>query len=456
MQTKLYMIKRARGETRTVFLPKSFHMYSDLQRVSFGTKILRCSVYFDEQTLKENEIAISEDLFRRLYLPYEAECHLTFVEDTIHIGPTIGVFTTGFSASLVEPFGMRTEMFQRFSELASEKGMFLYVFGSHQINWIDGTTTGLVYRQNHWEEYTFPLPNVIYDRIPNRKTEKHRIIQRVKTRLQSDYMIPWFNPHFFNKWDVFQLLRQQPQFSFFLPETYLFPTFDQLEYMLAKYSYLYLKPVHGSTGANIYQISYNKENNAYYCRYHTENGNHLSKFQTLYKLIDTFFKHQRLETYIAQQGVELIHYKNRNVDFRIHTNRDKYGEWQLSAIAAKIGGIESTTTHVQNGGTVTTLEEIFPIHEEQIAMKRHITNLAVRLSEYLDEKMEGIIGEIGFDFGVDKNKRIWLFEANSKPGRGIFANPTLKEYDERTRNLLLDFSVYLYERTIQNPEIMIK
>lgn len=455
MLDQLFIIKKAKGETRTVFLPKEFGEY-DLQRISFGTNVIRCSVYIDDQFLKENEIAISEDLFQRLHIPYESTSHLTFYEGTIHIGPAVGIFTTGFTSSLLQPFGERTAMFQSIVELGEQKGMYVYVFGSHQIDWLEGTTTALVYQNQKWKEYTFPLPNIIYDRIPNRKTEKHRIIQRVKKRLQDDYSIPWFNPGFFNKWDIFQLLRQQAETAFYLPETYLFPTYDQIEYMLAKYKSVYLKPINGSAGNNIYQISYNKENDAYYCRYHTEKGNHFSKFPSLYKLIHTFFKEKRLEDYIAQQGIELIRWKNRNVDFRVHTNKDRYDYWQLSAIAAKIGGKDSTTTHVQNGGTVTTLEEIFPVQEEGIEIKRYITEVALLLSNYLSISIEGIVGEIGFDIGIDVHKRVWLFEANSKPGRTIFTNLKLNEYDERTKNLLLDFTLCLYEKTIKTPEVMIK
>ena len=70
--------------------------------------------------------------------------------------------------------------------------------------------------------------------------------------------------------------------------------------------------------------------------------------------------------------------------------------------------------------------------------------------------MEGIIGEIGFDLGIDRNGSVWLFEANSKPGRSIFSNPQLKEYDQLTRKLSLAFAIYLTERAISQPEEIFK
>jgi len=66
--------------------------------------------------------------------------------------------------------------------------------------------------------------------------------------------------------------------------------------------------------------------------------------------------------------------------------------------------------------------------------------------------MEGIIGEIGYDFGIDTNGDIWLFEANSKPGRSIFKHPDLKEFDVLTRKLSLSFAVFLTEKAMKTPE----
>ena len=64
-------------------------------------------------------------------------------------------------------------------------------------------------------------------------------------------------------------------------------------------------------------------------------------------------------------------------------------------------------------------------------------DLAVAIEKHLD----GIIGEIGFDFGIDTNGNVWLFEANSKPGRSIFSHPGLKDSDVLTRKLTLSYAI---------------
>lgn len=55
---------------------------------------------------------------------------------------------------------------------------------------------GLLYQQQTWVKKQMPLPSVIYDRLPSRKTAQSAFIQETKRKLTQDYDIPWFNPHF--------------------------------------------------------------------------------------------------------------------------------------------------------------------------------------------------------------------------------------------------------------------
>ncbi|WP_328018892.1 YheC/YheD family protein, partial [Heyndrickxia sporothermodurans] len=47
---------------------------------------------------------------------------------------------------------------------------------------------------------------------------------------------------------------------------------------------------------------------------------------------------------------------------------------------------------------------------------------------------------------IQKKGNVWLFEANSKPGRSIFSHPNLREFDFLTRKLTLSYSIFLTER----------
>ncbi|MFL6561575.1 MAG: YheC/YheD family protein, partial [Bacillus sp. (in: firmicutes)] len=109
----------------------------------------------------------------------------------------------------------------------------------------------------------------------------------------------------------------------------------------------------------------------------------------------------------------------------------------------------------RSGGDIKTMEEIFP-NDECILYTEKLSNAALLLSGALDRHVEGIIGEIGFDLGIDRNGDIWLFEANSKPGRTIFTHPELKDFDLLTRKLSIAFAVFLTEQSLLHPEEIFK
>jgi len=447
-------LKKIDTEEGVIYLPKELvEKYPSIHYLSFGTATAECIVKASKE--KKDAIIISEDIFAKLKIPHTGPTQLIQHEDTLYIGPLIGVFTAGFTDSKHRPIGERSMFFSKILTVEKTVGAFPFVFGAHQINWENGTINGLFYLKEGWKKIEVPFPNVIYDRLPNRKTENHQAIKRVKQKLHEEYLIPWFNPGFFNKWEIHQLLENEPIVSHLLPETFENPSFSLIERLLSKYQHVYLKPANGSLGFGVYQIIYSQEEEVYYCRFKNEIGeNKLQKFSSLELLINHLFKKKRFQDYIVQQGVSLIRINHRTIDFRVHTNKNRNGHWQVSVMAGKIAGRGSVTTHLNNGGFVQTLDEIFESQQEYNEITVKLEDAALQLSKAIDEKVKGCIGEIGFDLGIDKQGKVWLFEANSKPGRSIFSHPKLKKNDLLTRRLALQYAVHLAEKTIKSPEVV--
>jgi hypothetical protein len=237
-----------------------------------------------------------------------------------------------------------------------------------------------------------------------------------------------------------------------LPETHSFSSFSIIERMLSDYGHVFLKPINGSLGLGIHQIIYDKKEGNYYCRYRDRDENRLRKYNSLESLMRNVFAGRNLSRMLVQQGIHLLRHGQRPIDFRIHTNKDENGEWKITATAAKIAGPGSVTTHVKSGGVIKTLDEVFEAADEKEEALKKLTAAALKISKALERNMEGIIGEIGFDFGLDRKGNVWLFEANSKPGRSIFKHPQLREFDLLTRKLSLSFAVFLAEASITKPE----
>ncbi len=433
-----------------LYLPVSMKRQNPVQRISFGSNIIEAKC--ELQPNGRNIISMSKGLARKLELPeFINSIYLFEQEDLLVIGPLVGIFSSGFTPYQIKPIGERTPIFEKLLSVQSSVGVIPFLFGEQHINWEQGKIEGYFFTKNGWETRKVPFPNVIYDRLPNRRSERLQSSRKVKERMSQDYLIPWYNPGFFNKLDVYERLLQSDIAEKYLPETFPFSSFAQIEQMLSKYGHVYIKPMNGSLGLGVHQLLYHREEQAYYCRYHDQT-NHLMKFKSLEALMKKIFGKKNLERMVVQQGITLMRFNNHPVDFRVHVNKNKDGQWEVSALAAKVAGKGSPTTHIKNGGSVKTMEEVFDHEEEYQLYKQKLEKAALDLASVIEEQMEGIIGEIGYDFGIDTNGEIWLFEANSKPGRSIFKHPDLKEFDVLTRKLSLSFAVFLTEKAMKTPE----
>ncbi len=438
-------------ERGTVYFPAELSNHHAPTRISFGTFAIQATCYPHPDG--KNTLVLSPDIAEDIKFPsLDIPFHLFIAEKTIHIGPLIGIFTSGFTPFAMRPIGERSMFFSKLLSVKKFVGALPFVFGEQHINWEEGTIEGLIYHKNGWESIILPFPNVIYDRLPNRRSEKKAALRKVKDRLQSEYLIPWYNPGFFNKLDVFEKLESVDAVSSLLPETHPFTSFSMIERMLSLYGHVYVKPMNGSLGLGIYQVLYDREQNHYYCRFRdTDEINRLRKFETLESLMKHTFPNNKLNHLIVQQGIHLLRHERCPVDFRVHTNKDENGRWKVTAVAAKVAGPGSVTTHVKSGGCIKTIEEVIEGKEEQKKLLQKLSEASLLLSHVLENHMEGIVGEIGFDLGVDREGKVWLFEANSKPGRSIFKHPDMKEFDLLTRKLSLAFGVFLSEQAIKQP-----
>ncbi|WP_226676036.1 YheC/YheD family endospore coat-associated protein [Mesobacillus jeotgali] len=453
---KKYPVEVISHSKQLVFVPADLTHNKEIHKIAFGNKVV--DVTCAPHPKGRNVIVLSNDVLKELSMPdLSTSLHIFIDQHTLFIGPLIGILTSGFTPFPLRPIGERSMFFAKLLSVNKSVGALPFVFGEEHIDWDQGLIEGYFFVDGGWMKIKVPFPNVVYDRLPNRRTERKSELLSLKSRMQTDYLIPWYNPGFFSKLDVFERLQQDERAVEYLPETHQFSSFSVIERMLSNYGNVYVKPANGSLGLGIHQILYDKHNGYYYCRYRDQEGiNKLTRFESLEKLMKKVFYKRNLSQMIVQQGISLLRSEKRLIDFRVHTNKDEYGQWQVAAIAAKIAGHGSVTTHVNNGGVVKSLDELFEDRTERELCEKKLSEASLLLSSILEKNMEGIIGEIGFDLGIDKTGKVWLFEANSKPGRSIFKHPKLKNFDLLTRKLSLSFGIFLAEKAITAPEDIFK
>lgn len=442
----IYAIQIIQKLQNSVILPKDFQS-EFIDSIRYGSNQEKCQFICHQED--EPIIYISQDLASKLQIQHTFKTKVFIYQQHLILGPLVGIFTAGFVKSLLRPIGKRSIFFSKLIESGKASGAIVFVFGFHQINWESRTITGYTFNEEGWQKTDFPFPNVIYDRLPNRKIESLDLFQHIKNRFVKDHQIPLFNPGFFNKWEVFEILSKDKKTKHYLPESIYSPKKNEIMTLLKKHQSVFLKPANGSLGLGVFKLIYLKDGNSFYCRYiDNENKKRLTKYSSLKPFFKYTFQNRSLERYIAQQGIKLIQYDGNPIDFRVHVNKNKWGKWIVTAMAAKVAGKGSVTTHLKNGGSIRTINEIEKMMEKPLELKMLIKKTVLTISEVLDKHMNGLIGEIGFDLGIDQTGKIWLFEANSKPGRSIFNHQSLKKEDRLTRESIFHYAEYLMKKSL--------
>lgn len=365
-------------------------------------------------------------------------------EGEIELGPVVGVLSDG-PPNPSSPFGARTSYIRQLLREGNKK-MFVYAFAPRDINWQRETVHAYMLGSGGgFVRKTVPLPNVVYNRLPSRKTDFSPFTNQLRDRFLKRN-IKFFNWAFFNKSDVYSQLDGDVQAGKYLPETHNNPSPERIKDMMERHNFVYYKPSAGSLGLGIYRLTYLPKK-GYFARYHGNGGNTLLKFPSFNSLMRMLqAKHgSKLRNYVIQQGIRLIEIDGCPIDFRFHMHKNSKNRWSVVGIGAKKAGRGSVTTHIKNGGSLMTPEQALSraFGSKAREVLERAKDAAIAMSEAIENHHPHLLGEIGFDIGIDDNERIWMFEANSKPGRSIFNHPSLKGEGKASVEHIFEHSMYL-------------
>lgn len=341
-------------------------------------------------------------------------------ENTIHLGPTIGIFTSGLpNRAVYDPTGLQAELMM-LSKIGREMPGQVYMFTADSVNWERLTVRGYNYvpsssGRGYWVPGTYSLPDVVYDRITSRHYEELEKIKTTKNRLKRLPHLHYFNPSFLNKWEVHRILSQIPSLHPHLPETYPLNQ-AALEKMLAKYKTLFIKPANGSLGSGIIRVKVNEKGQLHYTTYGGRRRN--GQAGNALELLEKTSRFRKGRSYIVQQGLNLCTYRGSIFDLRIVYQKNAMGKWQIGKEFVRIAPGRSAIANMARGGTPTQSRKIFRHlygQEEAKKKKRLIAELCNKIAVGIEKGSGQLYGELGLDLGLSKNGHPWLIEVNSKP-----------------------------------------
>jgi hypothetical protein len=391
-----------------------------------------------------NVIALPLSISSALHLPSAGKCLVKSNSGReIQLGPLIGILAGPANDSAL-PFGGRTSYIREFIQAGADKAYY-FAFAANHVDWKREVVTGyFLNEEGKWIRKTVPLPDVVYNRSPSRRAENTAAMTNFKTRF-INRKIPLFNWSFFDKWDVYRLLEEEPEASRYVPESINNPKAEEIRRMMEKHRFVYLKPDAGSLGIGIYRLTYTP-NRGYFARFRRNGSNVLIRFPRFDGLFKMLQRHNlKLQYYVLQQGVRLIELENCPIDFRFHLTKNGQNQWVASGIGAKKAGKGSVTTHVHSGGMLMMPEHVLKnaFGNKSELVLENAKSVAIKLAEAIERNYPHQLGELGFDLGIDQNEKVWMFEANAKPGRSIFKHPSLKAQGRTSLANLYEHCVYL-------------
>ncbi|MGI6343590.1 MAG: YheC/YheD family protein [Bacillota bacterium] len=353
-------------------------------------------------------LLLSRQLRRRMGLQRYSSVAFQLDGDHLRLGPVLGILTAGPG-----PVPGNRQMFRYVSRAARQSGLLAYVFRPEDVDWQRRVVRGHQW-QGGWRPGSFPLPDVVYNRIPNRQLEFSPATLSCKRRL-AQRGIALFNPRFLDKQRLARLLSRDPAVSAHLPWTKTVRSLSDIDQAARRFGAVYLKPQYSFAGKGILRLS--RFASGWVLRHRQNNRNLQHRFGSFTAASPTLRTLMGGKRYMVQQGISLAQFRGRNFDVRLLAQKGAQGQWQVTGMGVRVAGAGSITTHVPNGGYIAPIERVLPevFGADHPQVMARVRDLALSIAPRVEAGYRGLFGEMSMDIGIDRQGYPWFFEANAKP-----------------------------------------
>jgi hypothetical protein len=324
------------------------------------------------------------------------------------------------------PFA-ESSFIKRLSLAAASSGMPLFAFAPWTWESRSDCVKGWSWnkKEARWESGLRELPSVVYDRAwPESHEEKQRYRQAMQ-RIHAVKQLTYLNGRLPHKGKVYDILSVDPTFAALIPPTSLYEGPESLALWLRQNRHTaFLKPIAGSHGKRVIAIIPAEGRSVYLVGRQSDNRslsiNCINESDAIRRLSRWIGN----RTYLMQPMLDLRGPRGEPFDIRALMQKNKYGRWTLTGVAARCGSPGTVTSNLHGGGSAASAEEVlYSLFGEQRGneLLHEIENISIPLVTRLEQSL-GRFAEIGLDYGVDRSGRLWFLEANSKPGRAAMGS----------------------------------
>ena len=307
-------------------------------------------------------------------------------------------------ASTKRLFGAQTGFFEELSTMAMKDGHQIFIVDVNGLTKYSKPIRGFTFDLNHncWKYIDCKEAFVIYDRyFPGINTYTENLpLSGIR---EKDFTI--FNPikatEIMN--DKYQSVRLLEQSGVSFPKTELIDSNVYDSELLNTKNRFVIKPRFGMKG---YDVCFAEKSGV---SLELNNTGELVKIEHL---------HERFKGYIIQEQIDTLFSANgKSADFRVLLQRID-GKMQAVGSYARTGD-KNLPLNLACGGRIVPIEKWLyntAITEKVAQTKEALNTDALEAGDFLCSRINGIF-EIGMDFILDKDYKLWCLEANSKPAR---------------------------------------
>lgn len=331
-------------------------------------------------------------------------------------------------------------------EANQEVNNILYYFSLRQVRFKERKITGYYWNKSYkrWFRQEFPFPDILYIRggINKRYTQTFEKLLHILNQHNGRVI----NQQRFNKWQLYQIMSKDPAMNKFLPVTRTVEHSNVIKKMLQEYKIVYLKTHLGRKGQNVLRVEVLSDGSYRYSYFRSDllTVNTVFGFQALLDAIKGFFNGK---SFLIQQAIQLINLQNTLIDLRAELQRNGDGGLEIIGISVRQGRPGSpVTTH----GNATRFDDFFVkkigySKEQTEALKSAVHEFLFNVYEFIEKNYSDYV-EIGIDFAIDANGKIWFIEANSQSTKVSLEKAYGQAVLGRAYKNILEYARYLYKQ----------
>ncbi|SFE30539.1 YheC/YheD family endospore coat-associated protein [Alteribacillus iranensis] len=423
-------IKTSQQDGHALYIPSMLiDVIPSTIHLTFGKRTAEITVKtmedFSQKTHSFNHptiVYMTQSLLNQLLIIKDIPYQLRFKKEQWIIGPVIGLLL-GEQQDFLHP-----QLMNRFTNRLtaySQIGGLIIAFKDQPLHLEKECIYGLYYSPNEktWLPGKFPLPSAVYRRTFRKN---HFFVNQLHTIVDGNI----FNSVRLTKWETYQLLRKEPMFEKYLPETVKITSMTNIKKFVSKHRDVILKPANSSQARGILIIKRISKDSFYLLDYRRKKDSEAMRVTDLQLWELLRREHIIHNTYIAQPYIKLANIHGTPWDIRVVMQRNRKKQWECHGIECRLAKKNQFITNISRGGTGLTIKEavtfsfgepFYPI------IKENVKKAAYAFCQVLDKTNEHF-AEIGLDFACDTDKNVWFIEVNTKPSFQGFQSISEKNY----------------------------